>query len=86
MQAFIGACRSSTISSTVTITCLAARAASFCTPIMPDISTLPFRSDFCAWMIVTSGFRAGVAASTSPVNGQVIDWIFGLCFGKSEPT
>ena len=36
------------------------------------------RSAFCAWMKVTSGRIAGTAASTSPVNGQVTDLMFGL--------
>src|SRR5579872_2930708 len=45
---FAGALRSSTISSTVTMARLAAMTASFCTPSTPQISTLPFRSAFCA--------------------------------------
>ena len=41
--AFIGASRSSTISSTVTSSASAASAASFCAPTMPRSSTLPLR-------------------------------------------
>ena len=47
----------------------AASTASFCTPTMPSISTLPSRSAFCAWTMVTSGRSAGTHASSSPVNG-----------------
>ena len=75
----------STTSSTVTMARFAARTASFCTPRIPQRSTLPFRSAFCAWMIVTSGLTAGVAASTSPVNGQVTLRMFLLNFGRSVP-
>ncbi len=63
----------------------AARAASFCTPRMPQSSTLPLRSAFCAWITLTSGRTEGTAASTSPVNGQVTLRISGLTFGRSEP-
>ena len=73
-----GAPQSSTTSSTVTMARLAASTASFCTPMMPSISTLPARSARCAWMIATSGRSAGTAASTSPVNGQVTRRMFGL--------
>ena len=62
----------STISSTVISDRFAASTASFCTPRMPHICTLPVRSARCAWMIVTSGASAGTAVSTSPVNGHVI--------------
>ena len=66
-MAFIGASRSSTISSTVTSSTWAASAASFCAPTMPRSSTLPFASAFCAWRMVTSGRSAGTVARTSPV-------------------
>ncbi|MCY1381461.1 hypothetical protein D9M69_693710 [compost metagenome] len=80
-----GGASSSTISSTVTIDRLAASTASFCTPTMPSMSTLPFRSARWAWMIVTSGRIAGTAASTSDVNGQATDLMFGFTFGRSAP-
>jgi len=51
-------------------------------PTMPLTSTLPARSAFCAWMTATSGLMAGVAASFSPVKGQVIERMFVLCFGS----
>ena len=52
---------------------------------MPQSSTLPLRSAFCAWITLTSGRTEGTAASTSPVNGQVTLRISGLTFGRSEP-
>ena len=63
---------SSTISSTVTSDRFAASTASFCTPTMPSIRTLPARSALSAWITATSGRIAGTAASSSPVNGQAI--------------
>ena len=60
---------SSTISSTVTSARRAASTASFCTPVMPHICTLPRGRRCWAWTMVTSGLSAGTAASSSPVNG-----------------
>ena len=72
MQAFAPApSKASTTSSTVTTARRAASAASFCTPMIPSMRTLPSRSAFWAWMMVTSGRSAGTAVSVSPVNGQV---------------
>src|SRR5947207_3291890 len=58
--------KSSTISSTVTSERFAASTASFCTPTMPSMSTLPARSALSAWITATSGRIAGTAASRSP--------------------
>ena len=60
----------------------AASTASFWTPVMPHICTLPRRSARWAWMTVTSGLSAGTAVSTSPVNGQVIGAIVAVCRGQ----
>src|SRR3954464_2855589 len=53
--------KSSTISSTVTSERFAASTASFCTPTMPSISTLPARSALSARITATSGRIAGTA-------------------------
>ena len=76
---------SSTTSSTVTIERVAASTASFCTPVMPHIATLPARSACWAWMIATSGLRAGTAASVSPVNGHSTVRIVSVTVGRSVP-
>ena len=44
---------------------------SFCTPLIPQSWTFPWRSATCAWTIPTSGLIAGTAARSSPVKGHV---------------
>ncbi len=72
---FIAGGSSSTISSTVTSSLVAASPASRCAPTMPVRETFPARSAFCACRMVTSGLIAGTAASSSPVNGHCTDRI-----------
>ena len=51
----------------------------------PSISTLPALSARWAWMMATSGRCAGIAANSSPVNGQVTRLILAFTFGRSPP-
>ena len=70
----------------MTIARLAESTASFWMPVIPQIATLPRRSACWAWMIATSGFRAGTAISSSPVKGHVMGAMVDVTFGRSVPT
>ena len=57
---------SPTISSALRITFFAANAASFCSPIIPQMCAFPIVSARWTWTTATSGFRGGTTETSSP--------------------
>ena len=74
---------SSTISSAVMMTVFAAKAASFCSPMMPHKWALPSTSARCTWTMATSGCSAGTTMTSLPPNGSRMRLMFGLAFSRS---
>ena len=62
---------------------MAAKAASFCSPMIPHRCALPLASARCTWMMATSGFNAGTAIRSWPPYGSAIRLMLGLACSRS---